>query len=178
MERAKRHLLEMWNKVNLSIDERYSELMKMNELILGDTYTCTWGKKWCYNNNNNNNSNNNNSQISDSQKLNSQKWNSQKLNSQKLDSVKFGRRSSLGYVEEDKEDAVRRSRRKQERMVKMYVNEMMILTEKKEKEKKKERKKVKRKKVKKLLVPLGEDVYGKRSVLLEGTMSSGFESEK
>ena len=81
----------------------------------------------------------------------------------------------MGYVEEDKEDAVRRSRRKQERMVKMYVNEMMRLTEKKEKEKEK----VKRKKVKKLLVPLGgEDVYGKRSVLLEGTMSSGFESEK
>ena len=51
MERAKGHLLEMWNKVNLSIDERYSELMKMNELILGDI----WGKKWCYNNNNNNN---------------------------------------------------------------------------------------------------------------------------
>ena len=151
MERAKGHLLEMWNKVNISIDERYSELMKMNELILGDI----WGKK-C-----------NNSQISDSQKL----------DSQKLNSVKFGRRSSLGYVEEDKEDAVRRSRRKQERMVKMYVNEMMRLTEKKEKEKEKE--KVKRKKVKKLLVPLGgEDVYGKRSVLLEGTMSSGFESEK
>ena len=149
----------MWNKVNISIDERYSELMKMNELILGDI----WEQKWCYNN----------SQISDSQKLNSQK-----LNSQKLDSVKFGRRSSLGYVEEDKEDAVRRSRRKQERMVKMYVNEMMRLTEKKEK-KEKEKEKVKRKKVKKLLVPLGgEDVYGKRSVLLEGTMSSGFESEK
>ena len=54
----------------------------------------------------------------------------------------------MGYVEEDKEDAVRRSRRKQERMVKMYVNEMMRLTEKKEKEK-----------VKKLLVLLGgEDV--------------------
>ena len=83
----------------------------------------------------------------------------------------------MGYVEEDKEDAVRRSRRKQERMVKMYVNEMMRLTEKKEK-KEKEKEKVK-KKVKKLLVPLGgEDVYGKRSVLLEGTMSSGFESEK
>ena len=148
--------------MNLSIDERYSELMKMNELILGDI----WEKKWCYNNNNNNN----NSQISDSQKLNSQR-----LNSQKSDSVKFGRRSSLGYVEEDKEDAVRRSRRKQERMVKMYVKEMMRLTEKKEKEKEKE----KRKKAKKLLVPLGgEDVSGKRSVLLEGTMSSGFESEK
>ena len=159
MERAKGHLLEMWNKVNISINERYSELMKMNELILGDI----WGKKWCYNN----------SQISDSQKLDSQK-----LDSQKLDSVKFGRRSSLGYVEEDKEDAVRRSRRKQERMVKMYVNEMMRLTEKKEK-KEKEKEKVKRKKVKKLLVPLGgEDVYGKGSVLLEGTMSSGFESEK
>ena len=108
----------MWNKVNLSIDERYSELMKMNELILGDI----WEKKWCYNNNNNNN-NNNNSQISDSQKLDSQKLNSQKLNSQKLDSVKFGRRSSLGYVEEDKEDAVRRSRRKQERMVKICIRE-------------------------------------------------------
>ena len=153
----------MWNKVNLSIDERYSELMKMNELILGDI----WEKKWCYNNNNNIN---NNSIISDSQKCNSQKLNSQKMNSQKLDSVKIGRRSSLGYVEEDKEDAVRRSRRKQERMVKMYVNEMMRLTEKKEK-KEKENEKVK-KKVKKLLVPLGgEDVYGKRSVLLEGTMS-------
>jgi hypothetical protein len=50
--------------------------------------------------------------------------------------------------------------------------------EKKEKEKEKEKHKEKRKKVKKLLVPLGEDVYGKRSVLLEGTMSSGFESEK
>ena len=164
----------MWKKVNISIDERYSELMKMNELILGDI----WEKKWCYNNN----SIISDSQISDSQKLNSQKLdsqklNSQKLNSQKLDSVKFGRRSSLGYVEEDKEDAVRRSRRKQERMVKMYVNEMMRLTEKKEK-KEKEEKKVKRKKVKKLLVPLGEDVGGKRSVLLEGTMSSGFESEK
>ena len=173
MERAKGHSLEMWNKVNISIDERYSELMKMNELILGDI----WQKKWCYNNNNNNN---NNSQISDSQKLNSQTLNSQKLDSQKLDSVKFEfeRRSSLGYVEEDKEDAVRRSRRKQERMVKMYVNEMMRLTEKKEK-KEKRKEKVKRKKVKKLLVPLGgEDVYGKRSVLLEGTMSSGFESEK
>jgi hypothetical protein len=122
--------------------------------------------------------NNNNSQISDSQKSDSQKLNNQELNSQKLDSVKFGRRSSLGYVEEDKEGAVRRSRRKQERMVKMYVNEMMRLTEKKEK-KEKEKEKVKRKKVKKLLVPLGgEDVYGKRSVLLEGTMSSGFESEK
>ena len=158
----------MWNKVNISIDERYSELMKMNELILGDI----WGKKWCYNNN---------SIISDSQISDSQKLNSQKLNSQKLDSVKFGRRSSLGYVEEDKEGAVRRSRRKQERMVKMYVNEMMRLTEKKEKKEKKEKEKekVKRKKVKKLLVPLGgEDVYGKRSVLLEGTMSSGFESEK
>ena len=59
----------------------------------------------------------------------------------------------------------------------MYVNEMMRLTEKKEK-KEKEKEKVKKKKVKKLLVPLGEDVYGKRSVLLEGTMSSGFESEK
>ena len=156
----------MWNKVNISIDERYSELMKMNELILGDI----WEQKWCYNNN---------SIISDSQKLNSQKLNSQKLDSQKLNrqKLKFGRRSSLGYVEEDKEDAVRRSRRKQERMVKMYVNEMMRLTEKKEKEK--EKKKEKRKKVKKLLVPLGgEDVYGKRSVLLEGTMSSGFESEK
>ena len=161
MERAKGHLLEMWNKVNISIDERYSELMKMNELILGDIW-----EKWCYNNNN--------SQISDSQISDSQN-----LNSQKLDSVKFGRRSSLGYVEEDKEDAVRRSRRKQERMVKMYVNEMMRLTEKKEKEKVKEKKKVKRKKVKKLLVPLGgEDVSGKRSVMMEGTMSSGFESEK
>ena len=51
-------------------------------------------------------------------------------------------------------------------------------TEKKEKKEKEKKKKVKRKKVKKLLVPLGEDVYGKRSVLLEGTMSSGFESEK
>ena len=61
------------------------------------------------------------------------------------------------------------------------MNEMMRLTEKKEKKEKKEKEKekVKRKKVKKLLVPLGgEDVYGKRSVLLEGTMSSGFESEK
>ena len=48
----------MWNKLNISIDERYSELMKMNELILGDI----WEQKWCYNNNNNNN--NNNSQIS------------------------------------------------------------------------------------------------------------------
>ena len=173
MERAKGHLLEMWNKVNISIDERYSELMKMNELILGDI----WEQKWCYNNNcynNNINNNNNNSKKSDSQISDSQKSDSQKLNSQKLDSVKFGRRSSLGYVEEDKEDAVRRSRRKQERMVKMYVNEMMRLTEKKEKKEKE-----KRKKVKKLLVPLGgEDVYGKRSVLLEGTMSSGFESEK
>ena len=79
----------------------------------------------------------------------------------------------MGYVEEDKEGAVRRSRRKQERMVKMYVNEMMRLTEKKEKKEKE------KEKAKKLLVPLGgEDVYGKRSVLLEGTMSSGFESEK
>ena len=79
----------------------------------------------------------------------------------------------MGYVEEDKEGAVRRSRRKQERMVKMYVNEIMRLTEKKEKKEKR------KEKVKKLLVPLGgEDVYGKRSVLLEGTMSSGFESEK
>ena len=105
----------MWNKVNLSIDERYSELMKMNELILGDI----WEQKWCYNNNNNNNNNNSqitDSQKSDSQKLNSQKLNSRKLNSQKSESVKFGRRSSLGYVEEDKEDAVRRSQRKQERM--------------------------------------------------------------
>ena len=126
----------------------------------------------------NNNNNNNNSQISDSQISDSQKLNSQKLIGQTLESVKFGRRSSLGYVEEDKEDAVRRSRRKQERMVKMYVNEMMRLTEKKEK-KEKEKEKVKRKNVKKLLVPLGEeDVYGKRSVLLEGTMSIGFESEK
>ena len=112
----------MWDKVNISIDERYSELMKMNELILGDI----WEQKWCYNN----------SQISDSQKLDSQKLNSQKLNSQKLDSVKIGRRSSLGYVKEDKKGAVRRSRRKQERMVKMYVNEMMRLTveEKEERE--------------------------------------------
>ena len=104
--------------------------MKMNELILGDI----WEKKWCYNNNNNIN----NSIISDSQKLNSQKLDSVKLDSVKLDSVKFGRRSSLGYVEEDKEGAVRRSRRKQERMVKMYVNEMMRLTEKKEGEGKRE----------------------------------------
>ena len=38
MERAKGHLIEMWNKVNISIDERYSELMKMSELILGDIW--------------------------------------------------------------------------------------------------------------------------------------------
>ena len=113
---------------------------------------------------------NNNSQISDSQKLNSQQ-----LNSQKLDSGKFGRRSSLGYVEEDKEGAVRRSRRKQERMVKMYVNEMMRLTEKKEKKEKEKEKVKEKKKVKKLLVPLGGDIYGKRSVLLKGTMSRRFE---